>query len=78
MPQAPDSDPGKATGKGMDEAEVLMYFKVEPRSGGYRAMFYGDNHELVWMTEVYKYVAGAQHAISLAKTYAPNAPVYGP
>jgi uncharacterized protein YegP (UPF0339 family) len=52
-----------------------MYFQIVPRSGGYRALLKGDNHELVWMTEIYVRKAGAEHAISLAKTYAPSAPI---
>jgi uncharacterized protein YegP (UPF0339 family) len=52
-----------------------MYFKIVPASGGYRAHLYGDNHELVWFTEVYKYREGAAHAIQLARTHAATAPL---
>jgi len=45
-----------------------MYFKIVTASGGFRAHLYGANHELVWWTEVYKYRAGAENAISLAKS----------
>ena len=54
-----------------------LYFEIVPRSGGYRALLKSaGNHELIWYTEVYKYKTGAQHAIDLAKAYAPSAPVY--
>jgi uncharacterized protein YegP (UPF0339 family) len=53
-----------------------MYFTIESASGGYRAHAYGNNHELVWWTEVYTRKASAEHAISIIKTYAPSAPVY--
>jgi uncharacterized protein YegP (UPF0339 family) len=52
-----------------------MYFTIEPRSGGYRALAYGDNDELVWWTEVYVRKAGAQYAIALMKARAASAPV---
>jgi uncharacterized protein YegP (UPF0339 family) len=52
-----------------------MYFQIVPRSGGYRALLKGDNHELVWMTEIYVRKAGAEHAIDLAKAKAATAPV---
>jgi uncharacterized protein YegP (UPF0339 family) len=52
-----------------------MYFKIVPASGGNRAHLYGNNHELVWFTEVYSYREGAAHAIALAKTHAATAPI---
>jgi uncharacterized protein YegP (UPF0339 family) len=53
-----------------------VYFTIESASGGYRAHFYGANHELVWWTEVYTRKAGAEHAITLAKANAASAPIY--
>ena len=40
-----------------------MYFEIVNASGGYRAHAKGDNHELVWWTEVYTTKATAQNAI---------------
>jgi uncharacterized protein YegP (UPF0339 family) len=53
-----------------------MYFVTEPRSGGYRALAYGANHELVWWTEVYRTRAGAHNAIDMLKQGAYSAPIY--
>jgi uncharacterized protein YegP (UPF0339 family) len=55
--------------------EYVMYFKIVPASGGYRAHLYGDNHELVWFTEVYRYREGAANAIQLARAHAATAPL---
>ncbi len=51
------------------------YFKIKPASGGWRAYFYAANHELVWWTEVYKYYAGAQNAVTFAQQNAASAPL---
>jgi uncharacterized protein YegP (UPF0339 family) len=56
-------------------AAGVPYFKIVPARGGYRAHFYGANHELVWWTEVYVRRAGAQNAINLIKRGAGGAPV---
>jgi uncharacterized protein YegP (UPF0339 family) len=53
-----------------------MYFTIESRSGGYRALAYGGNHELAWWTEVYITRAGARNAIDMLKAGAYSAPVY--
>jgi len=53
-----------------------MYFAIVPASGGYRGHAYGNNHELVWWTEVYTQKAGAWNAINLLKTGAATAAVY--
>jgi uncharacterized protein YegP (UPF0339 family) len=52
-----------------------MYYTIKPASGGYRARLFANNHELVWMTEVYTHRSGAEHAIALARAYAASAPV---
>lgn len=52
-----------------------MYYTIKPASGGYRARLFGNNHELVWMTEVYTYKVGAEHAIALARANAATAPL---
>jgi len=52
-----------------------MYYTIKPASGGWRARLFGDNHELVWFTEVYKHYAGAAHAVALAKKHAATAPL---
>lgn len=51
-----------------------MYFEIVTASGGYRANIKGDNHELVFQTEVYKQEAGAKNAIDMVKTEAATAP----
>lgn len=53
-----------------------MYFTIEAASGGYRGHAYGDNHKLVWWTEVYISKAGVQNAIRLLQLEASTAPVY--
>lgn len=53
-----------------------MYFEIVPRKGGFRALLKGNNHELVWWTEIYPRKSSAQHAIDLAKAYSPSAKVY--
>jgi uncharacterized protein YegP (UPF0339 family) len=40
----------------------MSYFKIVPASGGYRAQFWSGGN-LVWWTEVYVHLAGAQNAI---------------
>jgi uncharacterized protein YegP (UPF0339 family) len=52
-----------------------MYYTIKPASGGYRARLLDDDHELVWMTGVYAYRAGAEHAIALARANAASAPL---
>lgn len=52
-----------------------MYFTIETASGGYRARCYGANHELVWLTEVYRSKASAHQAINLIKSGAAHAQV---
>jgi uncharacterized protein YegP (UPF0339 family) len=52
-----------------------MYFEIVRASGGYRANIKGDNHELVFQTEVYERKASAQNAIDMVKTGAPVAMV---
>jgi uncharacterized protein YegP (UPF0339 family) len=53
-----------------------MYFTIQRASGGYRAHAYGENHSLVWWTEVYVHKAGAMNAIALLKAGAAQAPVH--
>ncbi len=53
-----------------------MYFTIESASGGYRAHLYGDNHKLVFWTEVYPRKASAQNAIDMVKSGAWSAKVY--
>jgi uncharacterized protein YegP (UPF0339 family) len=53
-----------------------MYFTIERASGGYRAHAYGENHSLVWWTEVYVNKANAMNAVALLKAGAVNAPTY--
>ena len=52
-----------------------MYYTIRAASGGWRARLFGDNHELVWITEVYRHYAGAEHAVALARAYAATAPL---
>lgn len=52
-----------------------MYFTIELRKGGYRALAYGDNHEKLFWSEVYTRKASAQHAIDIVNG-AYDAPVY--
>lgn len=58
-----------------ESAGAQMYYTIKPASGGWRARLFGDNHELVWFTEVYKHYAGAAHAVALAKKHAATAPL---
>jgi uncharacterized protein YegP (UPF0339 family) len=53
-----------------------MYFTIRLDNDGYRARFFGSNHELVWWTEGYVHKSDARRAIDLLKAYAPSAPVY--
>lgn len=53
-----------------------MYFTIESRQGGYRALAYGANHEKLFWSEIYVRKAGAQHVINLMKSGAAMAPVY--
>lgn len=50
-----------------------MYFEIVTASGGFRAHAKGDNHELVWWTEVYTAKASAQNAINMLKNGASGA-----
>jgi uncharacterized protein YegP (UPF0339 family) len=52
-----------------------MYWTVEPRSGGFRALAYGGNNEKLFWSEIYTRKASALHAISVVNS-AYNAPVY--
>jgi uncharacterized protein YegP (UPF0339 family) len=51
------------------------YFKIVAASGGYRAKFYGSNHQLVWWSEVYTTVASAKAAVQFARDHAATAPI---
>jgi uncharacterized protein YegP (UPF0339 family) len=51
------------------------YFTIETAKGGYRAHFYGANHQLVWWTEVYTTKEGAKKAIAFCKAFAASAGV---
>lgn len=53
-----------------------MYFEIVTASGGYRAHAYGDNHKLIFWTQVYDYKSSATNAIDVMKAGARNAPVY--
>jgi uncharacterized protein YegP (UPF0339 family) len=53
-----------------------MDFTIERRSGGYRALAYGTNHEKIMWSEVYTTKRSAQHAINLMKVYAATAQVF--
>jgi uncharacterized protein YegP (UPF0339 family) len=53
-----------------------MYFTIEPASGGFRAHAYGDNHRLIFWTEVYTQKASAENAIAIMKNGAFSAPVH--
>ncbi len=50
-----------------------MYFEIVTASGGFRANIKGDNHELVFQTEVYEGKSGAKNAIDMVKTEAATA-----
>lgn len=52
-----------------------MYWIVERRSDGFRALAYGGNHEKVFWSEVYVTKTGALNAIAVVNG-AYNAPVY--
>ena len=52
-----------------------MYFEIVSASGGFRANIKGNNHELVFQTEVYEGKAGAENAIDMVKTEAASATV---
>ena len=56
-------------------ATGYAYYVIEPRSGGYRALFFGGNDELVWWTEVYPRRATAEAAVQFNRDYAANAPL---
>jgi uncharacterized protein YegP (UPF0339 family) len=56
-------------------ATGYAYYVIEPRSGGYRALFFGGNDELVWWSEVYTTKSGAESAIEFNRKYANIAPV---
>jgi uncharacterized protein YegP (UPF0339 family) len=51
------------------------YYVIEPRSGGWRALFFGANDELVWWTEVYTYRRGAERAVEFNRLHAATAPL---
>jgi uncharacterized protein YegP (UPF0339 family) len=51
------------------------YYLIEARSGGYRALFFGANDELVWWTEIYTTYAKAKAAVEFNRTYAASAPL---
>lgn len=51
------------------------YYVIEPRSGGWRALFFGGNDKLVWWTEVYTYRSGAEQAVEFNRENAANAPI---
>lgn len=53
-----------------------MYFTIDPASGGYRAHAYGNNHRLIFWTEVYTSKEAALQAINIMKAGAYAAPVY--
>lgn len=53
-----------------------MYFTIERRSGGYRALAYGNNHEKIFWSEIYVAKAGARNAIAVLQQGAATAPVY--
>jgi uncharacterized protein YegP (UPF0339 family) len=56
-------------------ATETPYFMIEARSGGYRALFFGANHKLVWWTQVYNEYATALQAVEWARYWAPSAPL---
>jgi uncharacterized protein YegP (UPF0339 family) len=43
-----------------------MYYSIDPASGGYRAHLWA-NGKLIWWTEVYVHMAGAENAVRIAK-----------
>jgi uncharacterized protein YegP (UPF0339 family) len=53
-----------------------MYFEIVRASGGFRVRIRGGNHEIMFISEVYRNKHGAQNAISVVKAYAFSAPVY--
>jgi uncharacterized protein YegP (UPF0339 family) len=54
-----------------------MYFEIlRARGGGFFARIRGGNNETMFTSEVYTSKASAEHAISVVKTNARNAPVY--
>lgn len=53
-----------------------MYFTIENASnGGYRTRIYGDNHEQMFISEVYTTKQSAEHAANVVKTQAAYAEV---
>lgn len=54
-----------------------MKFVIDKaQNGEFYALAYGDNNEVVWVTETYPGKASARNAISMLKTGAASAPVY--
>ena len=50
-----------------------MYFEIVPTSDGYVARIRGGNHEVIFVSEVYKTKASAKSAIALVANAAPTA-----
>ena len=54
-----------------------MYFTVEPRKGGFRALAYSSgNHKKLFWSEVYTREENAWRAIEIVQREAATAPVY--
>ena len=51
------------------------YYLIEPREGGWRALFYGANDRLVWWTQVYDHRSTAEEAVAFNRANAATAPV---
>ncbi len=54
----------------------MPYFTIDRAKDGYQSHFWGDNHRLVWWTQVYDEKESAEHAIWLLQRYAAVSPVY--
>lgn len=52
-----------------------MYFTIETASGGYRTRIYGDNHEQMFISEVYTTKQSAKHAAEVVKVEASTAKI---
>jgi uncharacterized protein YegP (UPF0339 family) len=50
------------------------HFKITQDNDGWRARFY-YNQELIWWTEGYSRIAGAENAILAMRQHAANAPL---
>jgi uncharacterized protein YegP (UPF0339 family) len=50
-----------------------MYFQIVKTKAGYHARIRGDNHEIVFQTQVYDQKASATNAITMVKNGASSA-----